>query len=242
MSRSIRSVLAAALAASALPILVACGVEEVETADCGVVVDASSSAGDLMRKSGPVIESFVANSVCGKVRLVAVSANSIGDTCTAPVLDLARDMRTHPADADAWLEEFREEQAPQIAALGTKLVACVDQRGTSGGTDVYGALTELARTLPDSAGSVRVLLISDLINTVDTDLRTEDLTSSDARARVAQAAVDRGRLPEMAGWEITSAGASFGTIDVPPAVSADIQTYWREAFEARGASYEEVRA
>lgn len=235
----LRRIITALLATATLALIGGCD-EEVELATCGVVVDASDSAQQLMVRVRPAVERFAADARCATVRVVAISVNSVGETCTAPTVDLASSMRADRANLAAWDEEFRKDQAPRVGAIAEHLVDCVAANGTHGGTDVYGALIELARTFPPPGAPVRVLIASDMVNTIDTDLRNASLASIEDRARVLRVAVERGRLPDMAGWTVDATGAAYGTSPLGPAFSADLQQYWSEAFTSRHATYRQL--
>jgi hypothetical protein len=236
---SLRRIATAVLAAATVTLLGGCA-EEVEPATCGVVVDASGSTQLLMQKVRPAVEKFVAGARCGTVRVVMISLNSIGETCTAPTLDLATAMRADRGNQGAWDVEYRDEQVPRIGAVAERLVRCVYERGTHVGTDVYGALVELARTLPAPGTPVRVFIASDMVNTVDTDLRNESLATAEDREKVLRAAAGRGRLPDMSGWVVDATGAAYGTSALGPAFSAHLQQYWSEAFTSRHATYRQL--
>jgi hypothetical protein len=127
---------------------------ETPRAACGVIVDGSGSAEQLGQRTQTVIDAFVTASVCTTVRVIVISANSAGESCTAPTLDLAADMRADPSNQESWSREYHDEQTPRVSALARRLTACVAQHGTGNGTDVFGAFREFARTIPAQGGLV----------------------------------------------------------------------------------------
>ena len=233
---------ALALAATSSLLLTACSgpSQPPQMARCGVIGDASGSATELLARARPTIEQFVYDKRCGTVQLVAITANSVGETCTAPSLDLTGGITADPSNTAAWEKEYRDEQVPRVSAATAKLAQCVAQRGTAAGTDIFGALTELNRLagLDRTTDPVPVLLVSDLVQSMKIDLATVPLATPDDRARVRSQVEASGLVPPMKGWLVDVAGGAFGTTALGPERSAQLQLFFKELVEDKGGSWE----
>ncbi|WFG44170.1 hypothetical protein [Pseudonocardia alni] len=201
---------------------------------CGVLVDGSGSTAELNRRLPRIVGDFVAGNACTTARVVVISANSPGETCKqAAPLALTEGMRTDPSNVESRRAEFERDRVPLVVGQARQLLACVARAGTGDGTDVVGAFGELARTLPSDAPDVRVLVVSDMVDTVRVDVVG---LIRDGRTGAVVSEL-RSALPPMSGWTVTAAGAGFGTTALSPVETTALQAVWADAVGGRGARY-----
>lgn len=236
--RSLRPALTASLVtAAALCSAVACGSDAppLPTVACSLIPDLSTSATPVTGRASQQLTDFVVRQGCSSVQVVPITANSSGEACTVPAVNLL-DLTAAPDNPEGRRVEIEDEKVPEILAQITALHRCVDEHGTGNGTDVAGAFRQ-ADKLANGEPMV-VLVVSDLVHNVGLTMLDTPLETDEQRAALAGTLAQQ--LPDLTGWEITAAGAAAGTTDLTPTQSDAIQVVWEQAVRSRGGSWYRV--
>ncbi|AUM20263.1 hypothetical protein [Rhodococcus ruber] len=226
--------LAAAVAAAGL---VACGQPDpaLPTASCALIPDLSTSATPVVMRASQVLTEFVTGQGCASVQVVPITANSSGEACTSPAVDLL-DLTAAPDNPVGRRTEIEDEKVPLILRQVATLNECVTANGTGNGTDVIGAFRQADKLA--NGNPVVALVVSDLVHNVGLDLLGEPVDTGEQRTALAEAVAQQ--LPDLSGWSVTAAGAAAGTTDLTPAQSDAVQGVWEQAVRQRGGSWHRV--
>lgn len=235
--RSVRALCAPLVVAAAAAGVTACGAPPppLPTASCALLPDLSESATSVVARASGLLTEFVLAQGCASVQVVPITANSSGEACTVPVVDLL-DLTAAADNPSARSSEIEDEKVPLVLRQVAALSECVRVNGTGNATDVVGAFRQADRLA--NGAPVTALVVSDLVHNVGLDVLASPADTDEQRMVLAQAVAQQ--LPDLEGWSVTVAGAAAGTSALTPDRSDVVQAVWEQAVRDRGGSWHRV--
>ncbi|MGP4099151.1 hypothetical protein [Nonomuraea sp. KM90] len=222
----------AALVLVATP-LTACGTES--KAICGVIVDSTSYADPATSRNDVTskLPSFAQE--CDWIGFAAVTGSSESSACRQDPVPIAATRAENPNENPVVEERVREHRITEVLPRAVQLFDCP---GEGEGSDVLGALRYLVKQLsaqrqPDKAH--RIIVFSDLINNRgDLNINRLDL-NEDARRQKVKELREARLLPDLTGYAVVVHGFLREKTSSPDRFPL-LEGFWREAFEAAGAT------
>ena len=211
----------------------ACGTEA--RGLCGVIVDSTSYADPATSRTDVTskLPAFAQN--CDWVGFAAVTGSSESSTCRQDPVPIAATQAENPNANPVVEERVRKHRITEVVPRAVKLFDCPAE---GEGSDVLGALRYVVKQLsaqrrPDQAH--QVLVFSDLINNRgDLNINKLDL-SEGARERKIEELRTARLLPDMTGYAVVVHGFLREKTSSPDRFP-QLEGFWREAFEAAGAT------
>ncbi|MFC4005756.1 hypothetical protein ACFOY2_00880 [Nonomuraea purpurea] len=211
----------------------ACGTEAKSV--CGVIVDSTSYADPATSRNDVSSKLPAFAQQCDWVAFAAVTGNSESSTCRQDPVPIAATQAENPNDNPVVEDRVRAHRITEVLPRALKLFDCPTE---GQGSDVLGALRYVvkqvdARRQPDKAH--QLMVFSDLINNRG-DLNIDKLDLSEgARKRKIQQLRDARLLPDLTGYAVVVHGFLRKKMSSPDRFPL-LEGFWREAFEAAGAS------
>ncbi|WP_345558868.1 vWA domain-containing protein [Nonomuraea rosea] len=211
----------------------ACGTEAKGV--CGVIVDSTSyadpatSRADVTSKLPPFAQD------CDWIAFAAVTGSSESSTCRQDPVAIAATQSENPNDNPMVEDRVRAHRITEVLPRAVKLFDCPAE---GQGSDVLGALRYLVKQLsaqrrPDQAH--QIIVFSDLINNRgDLDINKLDL-NEDARKQKIQELKNARLLPDLTGYAVVVHGFLREKTSSPDRFPL-LEGFWKEAFEAAGAT------
>jgi hypothetical protein len=172
---------------------------------------------------------------CDWVGFAAVTGSSESSTCRVDPVPIAATRVENPNYNPVVEDRVRAHRVTEVLPRAVKLFDCPAE---GKGSDVLGALRYVVKQLnalrqPDRQH--QVLVFSDLINNRgDLDVNKLDLGEA-ARARKIEELRDARLLPDLTGYAVVVHGFLRAKKSDPDRFPL-LESFWREAFEAAGAS------
>ncbi|SEF71214.1 hypothetical protein SAMN05444920_101440 [Nonomuraea solani] len=213
--------------------LVACGTEAKGV--CGVIVDSTSYADPATSRNDVTskLPAFAQN--CDWMAFAAVTGSSESSTCRQDPLPIAATQAENPNANPVVEDRIRKHRITEVVPRAVKLFDCPTE---GEGSDVLGALRYVVKQIaahrqPDKAH--QIIVFSDLINNRgDLNINKLDLSES-ARRQKIQELRDARLLPDLTGYAVTVHGFLREKTSSPDRFP-QLEGFWKEAFEAAGAS------
>lgn len=225
-----------AIAAAAAGMLACSGpAPTLPTASCALLPDLSQSATSVVARASQLLTDFVVGQGCASVQVVPITANSSGEACSVPAVDLLA-LTAAEDNPQARRSEIENDKVPLVLRQVAALNECVTANGTGTATDVIGAFRQAARLA--NGAPVTVLVVSDLVHNVGLDVLAAPVDTGEQRTALAHEVA--GRLPDLSGWSVSVAGAATGTSALTPAQSDAVQAVWEQAVRDRGGLWTRV--
>ncbi|MFG1943721.1 vWA domain-containing protein [Nonomuraea sp. NPDC048826] len=210
-----------------------CGTEA--GAVCGVVVDSTTYAEPATSRADVTskLPEFVQG--CDWVGFAAVTGASESSSCREDPVTVAAGRAENPNDNPVVEERVRAHRTKEVVPRAVRLFDCPTE---GEGSDVLGALRYAvkqmtARRLPDREH--RLIVFSDLSNNRgELNINRLDL-AEEARKRKVEELRRAGLLPGMDGYAVTVHGFLRERTSDPDRFPS-LEAFWREAFEAAGAT------
>ncbi|MET7330025.1 vWA domain-containing protein [Nonomuraea sp. NPDC005650] len=222
----------------AVLVLVAAGVAGCGTeagAVCGVVVDSTSYADPAASRNDVTSKLPAFAQGCDWIGFAAVTGSSESSTCRQDPVPIAATRAENPNDNPVVEERVRAHRITEVVPRAVKLFDCPEE---GEGSDVLGALRYVVKQLgaqrqPDRPH--QIIVFSDLINNRgDLNINKLDL-SEGARKQKIKELRDARLLPDLTGCTVVVHGFLREKTSNPDRFPL-LESFWREAFEASGAS------
>ena len=203
--------------------------EEQLSGGCGIAVDGSPSADaetgfDAGAETERTVEKFLFDAGCKQLVFAPISGASPMNRCNAEPMDLDPEISSGTDRV-----QVRASLRGQALAASLELLDCIRTDPPSvQGSDILGGLATLARSRPDGSDPYRLLVISDFAAWgPEGGMRNRDLSTPELRSQlIAEYAAD-GRLPDLSGAEVSTAG--FGLLfSDDPRRFAGFEAFWNE--------------
>ncbi|NUP03814.1 MAG: VWA domain-containing protein [Nonomuraea sp.] len=202
---------------------------------CGVVVDSTSYADPVTsrRDVDSKLPEFAKG--CDWIGFAAVTGSSESSTCREDPVPIAATRVENPNDNPVVEDRVRAHRVTEVLPRAAKLFDCPAE---GKGSDVLGALRYVVKQLsalrqPDRAH--QVIVFSDLINNRgDLDVDKLDLSEA-ARAQKIKELREARLLPDLTGYAVVVHGFLRAKKSDPDRFPL-LESFWKEAFEAAGAS------
>ncbi|MER5998663.1 vWA domain-containing protein [Nonomuraea angiospora] len=211
----------------------ACGTEA--KAVCGVIVDSTSYADPATSRNDVTSKLPAFAQGCDWIGFAAVTGSSESSTCRQDPVSIAATQAENPNDNPVVEDRVRAHRITEVVPRAVKLFDCPAE---GEGSDVLGALRYVAKQLgaqrqPDKPH--RLIVFSDLINNRG-DLNINKLDPSEgARKQKIKELRDARLLPDLTGYSVVVHGFLREKTSSPDRFPL-LEGFWREAFEASGAS------
>ncbi|MEV0623341.1 hypothetical protein AB0I81_59195 [Nonomuraea sp. NPDC050404] len=211
----------------------ACGTEA--RAVCGVIVDSTSYADPATSRTDVTSKLPAFARECDWIGFAAVTGSSESSTCRQDPVPIAATRAENPNDNPVVEERVREHRGTEVLPRAVKLFDCPPE---GEGSDVLGALRYLVKQLsaqrqPDKAH--QIIVFSDLINNRgELDINRLDLAESAQQQKIKELR-DARLLPDLTGYAVIVHGFLREKTSNPDRFPL-LESFWREAFEASGAS------
>ncbi|MBO3750646.1 hypothetical protein J5X84_31600 [Streptosporangiaceae bacterium NEAU-GS5] len=205
------------LAAGALLVLLGAGLagcaEDRYVGGCGVVLDGSGSSKpetgfDAEQQVKNLLPKLLADAKCRTVTFSPITGTSRSAYCSAKSIDVDPDA-TGNVDRD----QLRAVRRTAVVKRAGELLSCLrtDVREVPG-SDILGGLWTAVQKRPSEEEPYELIVFSDFLisdpegtpNRVD--LYRADLSSPDRRRALIEQLADEGRIPDLSGVKMTTAG------------------------------------
>ncbi len=202
---------------------------------CGVVVDSTTYADPATSRADVTskLPAFAQN--CDWMAFAAVTGSSESSTCRQDPLPIAATRAENPNENPVVEDRVRAHRVQQALPRAMRLFDCPTE---GEGSDVLGALRYVVKQLaaqrrPDLPHEL--VVFSDLINNRgDLDIGRLDLSEA-ARKRKIDELRAAHLLPDLSGYAVTVHGFLRRKTSSPDRFPL-LESFWREAFEAAGAT------
>ncbi|MEV7964606.1 hypothetical protein AB0O34_01305 [Sphaerisporangium sp. NPDC088356] len=203
---------------------------------CGLVVDATSFSRntDVPAKIKSGVPKFLDG--CDRVAFNVISGSVGASDCRQAPMDLVAGPRDNPQGNPNKAAQISAQR--RLAAVKTMndLLACARaETATQTGSDVFGALVDIARQTSPLDSSARLLVISDMAQrTKELDLYKARIDTPASRLAIISRLQRDNRLPKLTGVHVTIIG--FGIRVTSEVVrQQQIRDFWDLVFVKAGA-------
>ncbi|MEO3810680.1 hypothetical protein ABGB17_16895 [Sphaerisporangium sp. B11E5] len=203
---------------------------------CGIVVDSTSFSGhtDVPGKIQKEVPKFLAT--CDRVAFGVISGVVGSSDCREQPMELVAGPRDNPQDNPNKAQQINLLRRGAAVATMNRLLECaLAEKDTRTGSDIIGALSEIARQTAPFDNAAKVLVISDMAqNTKELNLYKAKIDTPDRRQAIVTDLERTNRLPRLHGTHILIIG--FG-IKVTKKVERhqQLRDFWNLVFEKAGA-------
>ncbi|MFC6081961.1 hypothetical protein [Sphaerisporangium aureirubrum] len=203
---------------------------------CGIIVDATSFSGhtDVPGKIKSKVPKFLAE--CDRVAFGVISGSAGSSDCREEPMELVAGPQDNPQNNPNKATQIGLlRRAAAVTTMNRLLDCALAETDTRTGSDIIGALSEIARQTAPFDKAAKVLVISDMAqNTKELSLYKAEIDTPEKRLAIISVLQQTNRLPRLNGTHIKIIG--FG-IDVTKQVVRDqqIRDFWDLLFQKAGA-------
>ncbi|MFC4589562.1 hypothetical protein [Sphaerisporangium corydalis] len=221
-----------------LACLTGCGDDEPPSVfrSCGLVVDATSFSvnTDVPKKIREAVPAFLAD--CDRVAYTVVSGSVGSSDCRQAPLGLNAGPRDGAQGNPHRIEQINLTRRAAAVTVMNRLLDCARQETrTRTGSDVIGALADIARQANPLDTPARLLLISDMAqNTKELNLYKAEIGTAALREAIIARLRRDNRLPRLEGTQVRIVG--FGVNVTSDALrQQQFRDFWNLLFQRAGA-------
>ncbi|MFI7421073.1 hypothetical protein [Nonomuraea sp. NPDC049684] len=202
---------------------------------CGAVVDSTGYADPVTARNDVDSELPGFAKGCDWIGFAAVTGSSESSACREDPVPIAATRTENPGDDPAVEDRVRARRIQQVLPRAVGLFDCPKE---GRGSDVLGALRYAVKQLsalrqPDREH--RLIVFSDLLNDRgDLDVGKLDLGEAARGRKIGELRAAR-LLPDLSGYAVVVHGFLRAKKSAPGRFPL-LESFWREAFEAAGAS------
>ncbi|WP_030507376.1 hypothetical protein [Microbispora rosea] len=177
---------------------------------CGIAADATSFAEntDVPKKIHDTVPRFLTG--CDTVAITVITGSVQQSDCRRAPIPLTPTAEDNPNDNPKTAERISLARRAFAVKTLNDLVSCARaERSTRNGSDVVGALLDIAQKTRGLEPPPRILLISDMAQRApELNLYTADISTEEARKSIISSLSDR--MPRLEGAEIQILGFGVG--------------------------------